>query len=102
MWPIERADTRRLHIAVPVRLIGRDLSGRDFNREAWTLNVSSAGAAIQIPTDLDLPQRFHIRSEDYQFRADADVIVVWERAKPQRAVGVRVASDTDGSLWQAR
>lgn len=101
-WSKQRADARRLHIAVPVRIAGLDTNGVRFECEAWTLNVSPTGASIQIPADLDVPSQFHVTSDDYQFRADADVFVVWERSAPQRCVGVRVDPRAPDGAWEAR
>lgn len=101
-WPINRGDGRRLHIAVPVRLRGVDAAGEAFECEAWTLNVSSGGAALHVPATLRVPLHFHVEAEDYQFRANADVILVWENAKPQHTVGVRVTPETPPDDWQAR
>ena len=52
--------------------------------------------------DLALPHRLHIVSNDYQFHADAEVVVIWERLLPQRAIGVRVMPDTPSTAWQVR
>ena len=100
-WSVQRSNLR-LHIAVPVRLEGHCDDGTSFECEAWTLNVSAAGAAFQIPDGVALPGRIHVRSDDYQFIADAEVTVVWERTRPQRSIGVRVAPDTPQRAWQAR
>ena len=101
-WPVNRTDGRRLHIAVPVQLRGVDTGGKPFECEAWTLNVSSGGAALHVPSHIAIPPQFHLVAEDYQFRADADVHLVWERAKPQHTIGVRVDPDTPEQAWLAR
>lgn len=101
-WTTNRTDERRLHIAVPVRLRGVDAAGATFDCEAWTLNVSATGASIQIPDSLALPATLRVTADDYQFHADADVKVIWERSAPQRAIGVRVLDDTPPAAWQAR
>ena len=100
-WSPER-NSSRIHIAVPVRIRGHDVNGDSFDREAWTLNVSRQGACLHIPEDLALPHRLRIVSNDYQFHADAEVVVIWERQLPQRAIGVRVMPDTPSTAWQAR
>ena len=101
-WPVNRSEGRRLHIAVPVRLRGVDAHGKVFECEAWTLNVSSGGAALHVPANLAVPLQFHLESQDYQFRADADVLLVWENAKPQHTIGVRLAPKSENSEWTAR
>jgi hypothetical protein len=101
-WPVNRAEGRRLHIAVPVRLRGIDADGNPFECEAWTLNVSSGGAALHVPATLVVPSQFHLESQDYQFRADAEVFLVWENSKPQHTIGVRIAAETPPEAWQAR
>jgi hypothetical protein len=101
-WSIQRQDPSRLHISVPVRLKGQDEGGKEFDREAWTLNVSAGGACIQIPPDLNVPKHIRVTCEDYQFRADADVVVVWERTRPQHMIGVRVLHTKAGESWRAR
>jgi hypothetical protein len=101
-WPVNRSDGRRLHIAVPVRLRGVDANGQEFDCEAWTLNVSSGGAALHVPASFAVPLQFHLESQDYQFRADADVFLVWENSKPQHTIGVRIAPETGATNWQAR
>jgi hypothetical protein len=102
MFQSQRKDAHRLHIAVPVRIAGEKRDGTPFECEAWTLNVSPSGAALQIPVDLDVPERIRVRSDDYQFRADADVLVVWERSRPQRAIGVRLDTKAGRTVWEAR
>ena len=101
IWQSQRKD-RRFHIAVPVRIRGVDRRGNAFDREAWTLDVSAGGACIHVPEDLDLPRVVHITSEDYQFRADADVTVLWERTEPQRRVGVTLRPDAGPGAWEVR
>jgi hypothetical protein len=101
IWASQRK-SHRFHIAVPVRIQGQDSGGAAFDCEAWTLDVSAEGACINVPESLQLPRRIHVVADDYQFRADADVDVVWERAVPQRAIGVRVAPTTRRRIWQAR
>ena len=101
-WSPERTDLRRLNIAVSVRIVGTDSSGQAFECEAWTLNVSPKGAAMQVPEHVDLPKTFRVVADDYQFHADAEVTLMWERARPQRAVGVRIAAGTPRSSWHAR
>ncbi|MCC6742656.1 MAG: PilZ domain-containing protein [Acidobacteria bacterium] len=100
-WQSHR-QSERIHIAVSVRISGQDLLGRAYDREAWTLDVSGEGASLHIPEDLHISRRMHVTSLDYQFRADADVDVVWERRSPQRAVGVRVKPGTPSDSWQSR
>ncbi|MBK6316361.1 MAG: PilZ domain-containing protein [Blastocatellia bacterium] len=100
-WQSHRK-SERIHIAVSVRISGLDLLGHPFDREAWTLDVSGAGASLHIPDDLHITRRLHVTSRDYQFVADADVDVVWERRSPQRAVGVRVLPGTPATRWEAR
>jgi hypothetical protein len=102
MFQSQRKDGNRMHIAVPVRLTWQDADGEAHDCDAWTLNVSGRGAALQIPNDLALPRRLRIRSDDYQFRADAEVLVVWERSKPQRAIGVRLDPRARRVVWEAR
>jgi hypothetical protein len=97
----ERRRSERLHIAVAVRLLGIDGDGEAFDFEAWTLDINPTGAAIQVPSEFAVPQRLHVRSDNYQFRADADVMVVWERAQPTRIIGVRIAPLTPATAWQA-
>jgi hypothetical protein len=98
----ERRAHERLHIAVPVRLNGVDGDGEAFDFEAWTLDINPTGAAIQVPSEFIVPERLHVKSDSYQFRADADVTVVWERSQPTRVIGVRVAPMTPQAAWQAR
>lgn len=100
-WESHRRNDR-IHIAVAVRITGIDPLGQTYDREAWTLDVSGSGACIHIPDDLAITRRIHVRSEDYQFHADADVDVVWERSFPQRAIGVRVLPGTPPTAWEAR
>jgi hypothetical protein len=92
----------RIHIAVPVRISGTDRKGASFDLEAWTLDVSATGACIHVPPTVDLPRWIHVVADDYQFQADADVEVLWERTFPQRAIGVRVVSGAKAATWQAR
>ena len=101
LWPTQRKD-RRYHIAVPVRIRGVDRDGNAFDREAWTLDVSAMGACIHVPEDLDLPRVVRITSDDYQFRADADVTILWERREPQRRVGVTLRAEAPCEAWQGR
>ncbi len=100
-WQSHR-QSERIHIAVSVRISGRDLLGHVYDREAWTLDVSGSGASLHIPDDLHITRHMHVTSSDYQFHADADVDVVWERRTPQRAVGVRVRPGTPPDSWEAR
>ena len=100
-WQSQR-QSERIHIAVSVRISGLDLLGQVYDREAWTLDVSEAGASLHIPEDLHITRNMHVTSSDYQFHADADVDVVWERLSPQRAVGVRIKSGTPSARWEAR
>lgn len=100
-WTSQRKNSR-IHIAVPVRISGVDVNGHNFERDAWTLNVSPEGACLHVPKDLPVAERVHVTSEDYQFHADADVLVVWQRAFPQHAIGVRVKPGTPHTRWQAR
>ena len=100
-WQSNR-QSERIHIAVPVRISGLDLLGQIYDREAWTLDVSRAGASLHIPDDLHITRKMHVTSSDYQFQADADVEVVWERHSPQRAVGVRIQPGTSPASWEAR
>jgi hypothetical protein len=101
LWATHRK-SHRFHIAVPVRIQGVDRGGATFDREAWTLDVSCDGACINVPEELALPRRIHVVADDYQFHADAEVDIVWERDTPQRAIGVRVAPGTPPGAWQAR
>jgi len=101
LWTTHRK-SHRFHIAVPIRIVGIDLGGAPFDCEAWTLDVCSDGACINIPEELALPRRIRIRADDYQFHADAEVDIVWERLLPQRAIGVRVVPGTPPAAWQAR
>jgi hypothetical protein len=101
IWTSQRKSPR-YHIAVPVRIQGQDSGGGAIDCEAWTLDVSAEGACITVPEKLEVPQRIRIVAEDYQFRADAEVDVVWERAFPQRAIGVRLVATTRRNVWQAR
>ena len=101
IWTSQR-QTQRFHISVPVRVSGEDRSGQCFAIEAWTVDVSSEGARIHIPSNVWIPRRLRIVATDYQFKADATVDVVWERSEPQRAIGVRVIPGTRPTAWQAR
>ena len=102
LWKVERKE-RRFHIAAPVRIRGVDRNGERFELDAWTLNVSGSGACIHIAQDaLDLPRRFHIVAEDYQFLADSDVVLVWEWREPARHVGVIVSREAAPVRWQVR
>jgi hypothetical protein len=100
LWTTQRK-SHRIHIAVPIRIQGKGPGGGAFDCEAWTLDVSAEGACINVPEDVKLPGRIHVVANDYQFRADADVDVVWERAVPQRAIGVRLAPG-HRRVWDAR
>lgn len=100
-WQSTR-QSERIHIAVSVRISGLDLLGQSYEREAWTLNISGAGASLHIPDDLHITRKMHVTSHDYQFVADADVEVVWERRTPQRAIGVRIKPGTLPQSWEAR
>ncbi len=100
LWTTQRK-AHRFHIAVPVRIQGT-VSGDRFECEAWTLDVSEGGACINVPEGLVLPRRLHVVADDYQFHADADVDVIWERSFPQRAVGVRLAPRSRKQVWDAR
>lgn len=102
MFHTQRKEGQRLHIAVAVRLSGTGRDGKRFDCEAWTLNVSQGGAAIQIPATLEVPDKLHVHCDDYQFRADAEVVVVWERLRPQRAIGVRLDPRVRHPVWQPR
>jgi len=93
---------QRIHISVPVRLQGRADGGAPFEVEAWTLNISHSGACIHVPEHIEVPPRLHIKSDDYQFLADADVDVIWERKLPQRSIGVKVRPGTRASAWNVR
>jgi hypothetical protein len=101
LWTTQRK-SHRFHIAVPIRIRGEDRDGGIFDCEAWTLDVSAGGACINVPDRLSIPRYIHVMADDYQFHADADVEVVWERAYPQRAIGVRLADDGDAYIWEAR
>jgi hypothetical protein len=102
LWTTQRK-SHRFHIAVPIRLQGRDGSGGAFDFEAWTLDISAEGACINnIPERLELPRQLHVVADDYQFHADADVEIVWERELPQRAIGVRVEPGGRQRIWDAR
>jgi hypothetical protein len=92
----------RIHISVPVRLQGRANGGAPFDVKAWTLNISHSGACIHVPENVEVPPRLHIKSDDYQFLADADVDVVWERTVPQRAIGVKVRPGSRATVWNVR
>jgi hypothetical protein len=83
-------------------LRGKNGDGQTFDYEAWTLNVSAGGAALQIPPSVSIPEKFRVCCEDYQFRADAEVIVVWGRLFPQRAIGVRLDPRSRKQVWLAR
>jgi hypothetical protein len=101
LWTTQRK-SHRFHIAVPVRIQGSAAGGEAVDCEAWTLDVSSDGACINIPENVAIPRRIHVVADDYQFHADADVDVIWERTYPQRAIGVRLAPGTPNRAWQAR
>jgi hypothetical protein len=101
MFQTQRKDRQRLHIAVPVRLRGT-ADGQSFDYEAWTLNISNGGAALQLSPSVKIPEKFRVCCEDYQFRADAEVVVVWERLLPQRAIGVRLDPRARKHLWLPR
>jgi PilZ domain-containing protein len=101
LWTTQRK-SHRFHIAVSIRIQGVDLGGCAFDCEAWTLDVSGDGACINIPERLLLPRRIHVVADDYQFQANADVDIVWERTYPQRAIGVRLAPGTPAEAWNAR
>ncbi len=101
LWTTQRK-SHRYHIAVAVRIRGHDLGGSVIDCEAWTLDVSNDGACINIPDGLTLPRRIHVIADDYQFHADADVDIVWERTYPQRAIGVHIRPGTPHWAWQAR
>ena len=92
----------RIHIAVPVRISGTDRNGSVFDQEAWTLDVSENGACIHVPPTVNLPRWIHVVADDYQFQADADVEILWERTFPQRAIGVRLLQGGGPSTWLAR
>jgi len=101
LWTSQRK-SQRFHISVPVRISGEDRSGNRFEVEAWTVDVGSDGACIHVPEHLFLPRRLHIVATDYQFHADADVDVIWERTEPHRRIGVLVRTGTPATAWQAR
>src|SRR4051794_11300902 len=101
LWTTQRK-SHRFHIAVPVRLRIAESGGESFECDAWTLDVSSGGACINIPEGLVVPRRLQLVAEDYQFRASADVEVVWERSFPQRAIGVRLSPRGRNQVWEAR
>ena len=101
LWTPQRK-SQRFHISVPVRLSGEDRTGSRFDVEAWTVDVGTEGACLHVPVHLWIPRRLHIVATDYQFHADADVDVVWERTEPHRTIGVRIAAGTPPSSWNAR
>ena len=89
-------------MAVPVRISGTDRHGLTFEQEAWTLDVSPDGACLHVPSTTELPRTMHLVADDYQFQADSDVEVLWERTFPQRAIGVRVIHSHRTKCWEAR
>lgn len=101
LWTSQRKSPR-FHIAVSVTICGEDRAGTSFEFEAWTHDVSAEGACVHVPPQLWLPRRLHIVADDYQFQADADVDVIWERTEPQRAIGVQVVPGSVSPVWQAR
>jgi c-di-GMP-binding flagellar brake protein YcgR len=101
LWTTQRK-TQRIHIAVRVTVRFEDPEGDALECEAWTLDVSKGGACLNLPDGITLPRRLRVVADDYQFRADADVEVVWERAMPQRAIGVRLAPYGRKTVWDAR
>jgi hypothetical protein len=101
LWTSQRK-SHRFHIAVPIRIRTLDLGGEALDCEAWTLDISAEGACISVPEGLAFPRRIRVVADDYQFQADAEVDVVWERAVPQRAIGVRLADEAHPGLWRAR
>jgi methyl-accepting chemotaxis protein len=46
-FKIERRDSPRIDIALPVRLTGTDASGHTFDQEVVTINISRQGASLQ-------------------------------------------------------
>jgi methyl-accepting chemotaxis protein len=46
-FKIERRDSPRIDIALPVRLAGTDASGLTFDQEVVTINISRQGASLQ-------------------------------------------------------
>jgi hypothetical protein len=101
LWTPQRK-SQRFHISVAVRISGEDRMGSRFDVEAWTVDVGSDGACIHVPVQLWIPRRLHVVCDDYQFHANADVDVVWERTEPHRTIGVRIVEGTPASAWQAR
>ena len=101
LWTSQRK-SQRFHISVPVRISGEDRTGTSFELEAWTVDVSADGACIHVPERLFLPRSLRVMSTDYQFHADADVDVIWERTEPHRTIGVQVRAGTPAKAWQAR
>jgi hypothetical protein len=91
--------SKRVNLAIPIVLSGKDSSGNAFQESTRTIIVSKHGAKIRTVQRLNLGASVSIENRSLGLAANATIVSVGQRQSPEEPIEIGVQLTQAGNVW---